>query len=31
MAAGRRPKPVKAPTKLERAEKLREHIIGLAE
>jgi hypothetical protein len=31
MAAGRRPKPVKAPTKLERAEKLREHIIGLAD
>lgn len=31
MAAGRRPKPVKAPTKLERAEKLREHIIGLPE
>ena len=31
MAAGRRPKPLKAPTKLERAEKLREHIIGLAE
>ena len=31
MAAGRRPKPVKAPTKLERAEKLREHIVGLAD
>src|ERR1700722_3127523 len=31
MAAGRRPKPVKAPTKLESAEKLREHIIGLAD
>lgn len=31
MPAGRRPKPLKAPTKLERAERLREQIVGLAE
>jgi len=30
MTRGRRPKPVKAPTKLERAEKLREQIVNLA-
>jgi hypothetical protein len=31
MAAGRRPKPAKGPTKLERAEKLREQIVTLSE
>src|SRR5262245_59436584 len=31
MPAGRRPKSVKAPTKLERAERLREQIVSLAD